>query len=607
MNKSLSCFSHIGKNALLLTALSASLQAGAQTVTRFHLGVIVLPRYGTIDSAINAASVNDSLVLSPNTFKEHNIEISKNIKLTGTTDAAGNVTIIDAEHKGRGFIVYSGDLDLQNLTLQNGSVTDGAGGGIYNIGSGVISLSGTARVTNNACFGIYANGGGIYAAGRVIVGENAVVSNNYAQETGGGIYGFEKVIVRGSGRIANNKTDGSGGGIFSTANAGLMLTDNGMIDNNSAVEAGGGAYGSGTVSGYAMVKNNRAAYGGGIAAFDDALFLQDSSWISSNTATTYGGGIWTNNCDIFGTDQFHVTNNTIPAVTGTLNFGGAIYNVNGNMTLYGGTVTGNTSPVAAIYNSAGSQPMSVTINACHIYNPAAGGIRMPEVYNSPALDPTALTFTSGYVWWGSNDTTGLVKDRPGTYCGRMTNYATISWHLNKDVPITPSIKTFRVQATLEGSDGSSLDTLSYRSISGIFSATKGSFSVNNPAIDTDNHVWSQFSAPSKNDTTVITGIVDADTFRSSKIYLIGLDITENTLADGISIYPNPASEILYLKNSTAGSVITVSDLNGRCIIRQAISVTGTASVNIQSLRAGMYLLQVATDDRTQAVARFVKQ
>jgi predicted outer membrane repeat protein len=607
MIQSLFRFTKIGKGLFAGAAILSGLNVSAQQVTRFHLGVIVLPRYSTIDSAIKAASAGDSLVLSPHRFNEFDVTISKDIKLTGTKDASGFQSVVDASGKGRGFIIYSGKVEFQSLTITNGKVSNGAGGAVYNLSDSDVLFTGSAKLNNNAVYGTYANGGAVFSAGRVIVGDSALLSNNYAQETGGAIYGFSKVILRGNARVANNRTDGSGGGIFSPANAGLVFTDASMVDNNTAVEAGGGAYGTGTIQKYAVVKNNKAEYGAGLASFDDALFLQDSSTISGNIAGTYGAGIWLNNCNLFGYGNFHIINNSIPAVTGTLNFGGAIYNVNGDISIYGGTITGNQSPIAAIYNSAGSQPVSVDISACHIYNPKADGKRMPEVFNSPALDPTKLSFTSDYCWWGSNDTNKLIADRPGTFCGRMNTYAKLSWHLNNDVPITPLANKFRVSADLKGSDGAYLDSTVYRSISGKFSATKGSFSNTSPIIDTNNKVWSLFNGPLKNDTTIITGIVDADTFRSAKIYLIGLDINEQFTAKEVRVFPNPASTLIQLDQVELGSNISVTDLGGRILLSQNVTNTGIQTVQLESLPSGMYILLIREQNGAQASARFVKQ
>lgn len=599
--------STLSKGIFTGAALLAAGAVSAQQVTRFHLGVIVLPRYSTIDSAIQAASAGDSLVLSPHRFSEYDIKIAKDIKLTGTKDAAGNVSTVDAGGKGRGFIIFSGEVSFSSLTITNGKVVDGAGAGVYNIGTDDVLFTGSAKVNNNMVSGVYANGGGVFSSGRVIMDDSALISNNYAQETGGGIYGFSTVILRGNARVANNRTDGSGGGIFCTANAGLVFTANSMVDNNDAKEAGGGAYGSGTLQQYAAVQNNRAAYGAGLAAFDDALFLQDSSRVSGNIASEYGAGIWLNNCNFFGYGNFRITNNKIPAITGTTNFGAALYNVNGNISIYGGTITGNQSPVAAIYSSAGSQPMTIDISAAHIYNPAADGKRMTEVYNSPALPSALIAFNSDYCWWGSNDTSRLIADRPGTYSGRMNTYAKLSWHLNNDVPLTPSVNKFSVAAKLKGSDGASLDSLVYRSMIGKFSATKGSFDNGAPMIDTSNIIKATFSAAAKSDTTLITGIVDADTFRSAKIYLFGLDINEQFAAKEVRIYPNPASDIIRIDQLQAGSTLLVTDLSGRTLSSQAVVSDGTQSLSLSSLPSGMYILLIRESSGAQASARFVKQ
>lgn len=65
-------------------------------------------------------------------------------------------------------------------------------------------------------------------------------------------------------------------------------------------------------------------------------------------------------------------------------------------------------------------------------------------------------------------------------------------------------------------------------------------------------------------------------------------ITDNT--DDILFYPNPASDVIYIKNCSENSLMSVFNIDGRLIYQTKIS-TSTSSVNIQNLPQGVYLLK----------------
>ncbi|MDI9320796.1 MAG: hypothetical protein QM530_10055 [Phycisphaerales bacterium] len=185
--------------------------------------------------------------------------------------------------------------------------------------------------------------------------------------------------LNGTAKLNNNTTDGSGGGVFSKANAGALITDFATIENNTALNAGGGLFGPGTISKHASISNNKAESGGGIASFSDGIFLRDSVKINNNTVTNSGAGIWLNNCGLNAKGSFTINNNKIITTVGALNFGSAIYDVNGIIDIRGGEITGNLSKISTIYAST-SNP--ITLVSCHIYNPLSDGKRIYEYLSS---------------------------------------------------------------------------------------------------------------------------------------------------------------------------------------------------------------------------------
>ncbi len=593
------------KLMLFSSCCLAGINTFAQTVTIYRSGLMLSPTYTTVAAAITAAATNDSLVLSANHFNEHDLMINKSLKLTGSVTALDS-TIIDAKGLGRGILINSGDITLMNVVIQNGKINNDAGGGICNYGSGTLILSGNSMVLNCQSSGIYANGGGIYTAGILDVKGNAIISGNYAIENGGGIYAYTTFYIHGNTQITNNSTAGSGGGIFSATSGSVNLSEWASVQNNAAAVAGGGLYGVGLLNQHVSISNNKADYGGGVASFGDTLMIYDSVNISNNIANTSGGGIWLNNASCFASGNFAITNNKIPTVTGTVNFGGAIYNVNGHLKLRGGTITGNQSPVAAIYSSIGAVAKTIQMNSLHLFNPNADGTRQIEIYNSPSIPSSIITFSSDTCWWGSNDTTGLVHSKSGT-TGTINSWVKTTWSVNFGNPIDTLTVTFPVAAKFTMNDNNSFDSTVMRSIRGSFMASNGTLTPTVALIDTNNLVRSKYRVPSVSDSIIITAIIDADTFRTAKIGVRGVlsvkDVSANSVA---KVFPNPTSETLFITGVEKGSTFYLYTMDGRNVLQQNTQ-TAAAQINMSGLPIGTYILQITDTNGLNVAKQILKK
>jgi hypothetical protein len=65
--------------------------------------------------------------------------------------------------------------------------------------------------------------------------------------------------------------------------------------------------------------------------------------------------------------------------------------------------------------------------------------------------------------------------------------------------------------------------------------------------------------------------------------------------NNVAIYPNPASQILYLNliENHPQTVVNIYDLTGRIIAAEAIvNNSGTASISISTLAPGIYFAEV---------------
>ena len=104
-----------------------------------------------------------------------------------TIDGSGQTITISGNHAVRVFTVNSGvTLNLNALTIADGSITGGDGGGIYNSGS--LTVTDSTFSGNSAIPASYVGGGGggIYSQylGTLIV-SNSSFSGNSAQVCGG--------------------------------------------------------------------------------------------------------------------------------------------------------------------------------------------------------------------------------------------------------------------------------------------------------------------------------------------------------------------------------------------------------------------------------------
>jgi len=231
---------------------------------------------------------------------------------------------LDIRHTGTasGRLVWNaGTLDLASTTIRNGNVTTeplGKGGGIYNQGTGTLSLYSCQLLNNSA-----KRGGGIYNDDGNVPFLDATISGNTATMAGGGIYNM------------GITADPSGNG-----RAKWVMGIIGTITGNSA-KAGGGVFNRGE------------------------MWVKSPSSITSNVASGTGSGetCHSGSCDGFGGGVLNLSSSVITAgfrtmdhLTVSLNtatgLGGAFYNT-GQLNLSGITISSNTAKSgAAIFAAA---------------------------------------------------------------------------------------------------------------------------------------------------------------------------------------------------------------------------------------------------------------
>jgi CSLREA domain-containing protein len=225
-----------------------------------------------------------------------------------------NVTI-SGEQAHRIFFVYDIDasLTLENLTLADGKADAsdyaGLGGAVLNSGA---LYTNHCRILNNYAEG---NGGAIYNANHLYVGELSIFSNNTTAGDGGAIYNTVNAQIMDSTFVLNS-AEGDGGAIYSTYSLYLYrgtfdrnTADNGgaiwqsnyyaylinlSFSGNLANAAGGGVY-AGTGSHLTLTNctcsGNKAANGGCVHNQSGILTVQNSIVASSTAGGNCSGSI----------------------------------------------------------------------------------------------------------------------------------------------------------------------------------------------------------------------------------------------------------------------------------------------------------------------------
>jgi hypothetical protein len=216
---------------------------------------------------------------------------------TGTTNA-----IIDGNNANRPITMDpNSDLTLSKITVQNGFVAAGSGGGILNEG-GALTIS-DCLITNNQAGGAFpqGRGAGIFSRGTggtaSVLIQSSTISLNSASSDGGGILStVNSPVTISSSFILDNTSGNRGGAILNQTDSPLTIT-NSTISGNTSSDQGGGIWNqvnspiiisSSTISGNIATGGN----GGGVFNRTDSPLTISNSTISGNETGVVGGGVF---------------------------------------------------------------------------------------------------------------------------------------------------------------------------------------------------------------------------------------------------------------------------------------------------------------------------
>ncbi len=373
-----------------LDAPSNSYRAIAEVPT----GVLLVPdEYPTIQSAINASSVGDEVLVSPGTYIEKISFLGKDI-VVRSTDGPDVTTI---QCSGTGFVVECKNGEGPDAALDGFTITGGNGavkGGGIAIKDADLTVNNCIIIDNSAT----ERGGGISVTTAKPTITDCQFIGNYAP-SGGGMSCYFASTPTISGCTFTDNTAIEGGGLKVSEASNLTLQQCTFIDN-AATFRGGGMYSTGSdpmvlecrfeSNEAAQVENN----GGGGAMFSEygdpdifeCLFLENNTPSWGAAYNFLYGSPFLLDCEFMGNIAYKGAGLSCSFSTPLV--------VNG---LFAGNSAEYWSGAIDTYRSAGTF-VNCTITAN--YAPDIGGVHLKE-------DPVeGGTIIANCILWGNTDDSG---------------------------------------------------------------------------------------------------------------------------------------------------------------------------------------------------------
>jgi hypothetical protein len=87
-----------------------------------------------------------------------------------------------------------------------------------------------------------------------------------------------------------------------------------------------------------------------------------------------------------------------------------------------------------------------------------------------------------------------------------------------------------------------------------------------------------------------------------------LSVSDFTLSDAISLYPNPATDVINIRNNSNLELegIRIYDINGRLVAQHKVRDTSNSHmINVSELASGIYMLQIYSN-QANTIKRIIK-
>ncbi len=259
--------------ALLLAASADGATLTVNSIADDGTGTCTVSKCTLRDAIASASAVSSDTITfslpanSTITLTSDELLINKNLIINGP--GANLLTVQRSTAPGtpafRIFNIASGITTISGLTIANGNAPSAGGlggGGIHN-GGGTLTITNSAISGNSLSVGNTSPGGGISNIGTLTI-TNSTISGNSTDGPGGGIFNSPQgtVTITNSAISGNSTRTSSGGGINSFSNS-FTITNSTISGNSADAQAGGGTFGPVTVTNCTISGNSAGSSGGG--------------------------------------------------------------------------------------------------------------------------------------------------------------------------------------------------------------------------------------------------------------------------------------------------------------------------------------------------------
>ncbi len=487
-----------------------------------------------------------------------------------------------AEDHGGGIYVYEGTLVVDSCTFQNNESLNG-GGGIYN-SDGDDMLITNSLIQDNIT-GDYGGGGVLSEAYGEVIFDNCIVQGNSTIDGGGGglnIWYPDTLIIMNS-SIVNNTTAKRGGGInLYESNAYLYNTS---ITDNYAAKTGGGINGTGYtlyLDFVTLTNNISGKEGGGLNVFmnDDEQLFDSVFFKNTVIANNYDSTMLFPDIQDDSLRIISLGNNFIGNL-GNFEF---VNNAAGDM--FGDTANTTSANAGAIKYNVILDPMLGDLEG----EADALKYRTPMPC-SPLMDAADDNSMSGMP---------VVTDMLGN---------TRPIGQGNDIgAIEASMLTYAVTGNVSGVSLTGFSVAMDMAVDGL--------DASNFMLDNGGHVTAATTSDGGDNYSVTTNALTKDVEYtlsvSADCYTItveGDDILipdnstsiEDNQLNTISIYPNPANDVLFIKGlgNLSGLInIDIIDITGKVVQSSELQVASKMELNLSDLKSGVYIIQLHHSDFT---------
>ena len=280
--------------------------------------------------------LNSTLNLAENTFQNNSanyggavyvqygtLNLTENEFHNNSADSNGGaVNSVKYPFGGAVYVEYA-TLNLTENTFQNNSADYGFGGAVY-VRYGTLNLTENEFQNNAAHFA----GGAVCVVYSTLNLTENTFQNNSAVHSGGVQYTLSSILYYLGNKFQNNYA--ALGGSLNIASSNVTFTDDSFTVNYA--QFGGAILSNGNTIAKMYnitIANNRAQYGGGMAAVDSQLEVLESTF--ENNRASYGGGLYVHNTELVGNTMF--TKNSVTEGGGGIYASASSFTLTANTTM----------------------------------------------------------------------------------------------------------------------------------------------------------------------------------------------------------------------------------------------------------------------------------